>query len=1233
MKRIVSASLIVLAVLASAQLIRLAIHPPAAVARIHADLSRFPLHQARKVELHFTGEMQEQLTPREQLDQARDWLLLTVLSGIRLPGNSLREVTYDMPPVRYAQLEKVAGFDYGASRAKVLPGGEVVALVPANDAGRSDYLTDIADQVRKETGQIPQTIEVFEYTCDLKSNEASLVRSDPLNGASLFRPESGYHERTLSSLKDLESLLAEIDDITYSELKGGQVVVGGRRMQTYRRVGIGTEEIAAVWMAQTHIGAHSEEFKRFEEQKKAEFEQRWSNASDSLLDRNAVKSDAASVREELEQEQKRLGVVDHLGFSLDWGFDFDKAARIVEKIPALLTVLGGQLTPVPSQWGHLDFGVKPDVLGELTSIGDPRVLRAVDELKQRRTSALYELLNAIEPKDVAQAILEVLHHEAGIQYARYDGDLKGTKAGMVLFYTDLLAKLWSFNFDESTPTDKIVDFVAATKRPVSPVFKKEIDEQDYTRLWFGPQNKGFQLGPGRRSMLLARNATRLYSASSNSLKPDQETPATALTGPFLDWWDGHFEEVARFEPQYYRLNEIMKWSLVFGWLDQQQALAKLDWLNAVPVTRDNRFPDWVLQHPELRFRAWNKIKFYRPAAFGYDTEVLALLYSPAFRIFGNPKEVIYGGISLADRELIATREALSEEVSLAARRSNLKYGEVGTNTFKTLEDTEYTFANNADRFEMLAKAKPDLKIVGRDLRMTSLELHQNIEPVLTGARFDTAIGETRLGSLAIRGDADVFRVGWASRDMDVAQSVGRAVSTAENPESTLLADGRVTAAIHGNGNEYMVKLDGVDRWLKLRTQGPGELESGWESSVATASDRAHPVEMAWISADEMDSQLQNETLVAISRTEGDGTGVLLTRGARAPPGSKTTELYIGGKQVEAQVGPSGDVYVKWRDLPEAVRQRPSLVQTAMERGGRLGDDMIPHPALDRALDEEDFEAAVRELSRDPLHAQLILRAHYSNELNNATRLLAAGKDGEALTHLRSLETLYGPTPEIELRKALVFASNNRPEEAAQALRAVGQNNSSDTSALFEEVNHRLLKAPTDVERENLETVAKVADWQNIRVRQGSADVVTPIQSGDRILLEYRVVGKPEIQAVTGVTDAKQSIIYIPQDDARLAHLDWSVDVDRTINQVISSHSGMVVRLPSTDIAYFRPSRIYLEDTAVSVERTYAPRYSMPVQNGLRSLDTSQCDGTSKKPGCEQEGSVYVVMPLNERSSL
>ena len=37
------------------------------------------------------------------------------------------------------------------------------------------------------------------------------------------------------------------------------------------------------------------------------------------------------------------------------------------------------------------------------------------------------------------------------QAARYDGDLQGTEVGMVLFDTDLLAKLWAIDFDESSP--------------------------------------------------------------------------------------------------------------------------------------------------------------------------------------------------------------------------------------------------------------------------------------------------------------------------------------------------------------------------------------------------------------------------------------------------------------------------------------------------------------------------------------------------------------------------------------------------------------------------------------------------------------------------------------------------------------------------------------------------------------------------------------------------------------
>ena len=80
------------------------------------------------------------------------------------------------------------------------------------------------------------------------------------------------------------------------------------------------------------------------------------------------------------------------------------------------------------------------------------------------------------------------------------------------------------------------------------------------------------------ALLFGRNATRVYAASSNPLAPGQESEPNAASAAFLAWWDRHYEAIAAFEPEYQRLNEIMKWSLVVSWLAQRDSLDRLGFL-------------------------------------------------------------------------------------------------------------------------------------------------------------------------------------------------------------------------------------------------------------------------------------------------------------------------------------------------------------------------------------------------------------------------------------------------------------------------------------------------------------------------------------------------------------------------------------------------------------------------------------------------------------------------------
>ena len=107
---------------------------------------------------------------------------------------------------------------------------------------------------------------------------------------------------------------------------------------------------------------------------------------------------------------------------------------------------------------------------------------------------------------------------------------------MVLFYTDLLAKLWALDFASSAPDARIPEFRSMSHEVLSPIDEREAEVLPSTRLWFGVQPQGFSLqDDGAPSLLLAPVATRLFAASSDSLTPGEEV---APVPPVPRSWDG-----------------------------------------------------------------------------------------------------------------------------------------------------------------------------------------------------------------------------------------------------------------------------------------------------------------------------------------------------------------------------------------------------------------------------------------------------------------------------------------------------------------------------------------------------------------------------------------------------------------------------------------------------------------------------------------------------------------------
>ncbi|QXJ21184.1 hypothetical protein AGRA3207_002014 [Actinomadura graeca] len=242
------------------------------------------------------------------------------------------------------------------------------------------------------------------------------------------------------------------------------------------------------------------------------------------------------------------------------------------------------------------------------------------------------------PKSAAG--LQALEQGGLYHQARYEGGLRGTEVGMTLFYTDLVAKLWVNGIGSGVPDKAVQGFVPdpAAVVPLGHCPAAGTSPAEHGRLWFGQNQAGFLFEDDH--VEIGARATRLFMRTSAA--DGRETDSSYGFGRGLRWWDAHFQEVADYEPQYSRLEEIMRWSAAAEWLGAEPGGPHLPQLGDHDVRDDQRFRTWHARHSELRERSG--FTFVGPPSSRRET--LSTKGSKPYEYCGH--HVVSGGVSLAD---------------------------------------------------------------------------------------------------------------------------------------------------------------------------------------------------------------------------------------------------------------------------------------------------------------------------------------------------------------------------------------------------------------------------------------------------------------------------------------------------------------------------------------------------------------------------------------------------------
>ena len=998
-----------------------------------AERENFPDKRARLVDFR-ADEGFKRLSDRQQLDQLRDWLLFTILSGKGLSVSEINQSTYDVPVVRYDYVSPVSNFEYGTTRSLYIGDGRIVALVPkaTSKEQRMDDLAHIADRHRKDQGVTPEKVEVFEYEIAPNEQSAFITRQSEVDGKQLFSSVYGYHEAPIQSLDDLQRFMDRVDDLTFADASGSSLTLGGRKINSRKSGKIRVEEVAALWQSEKKIQESPEQFKKvsgsgFSLDPSFDY-----SGMEAALEKatpllRSLKSKGQPVisDQDIQQAKRELSKNDIRPYTQL----IEKAKTFINSKESKKFFESGIVIPYKTQ---IESEIKAEFQNDQTQLQAeidaefqkykelgqspeqvrlkmaPIIQQKEQQSKQVRQQIIdkkNEELNQIIAEKVNAQIAEFVTFwdtpiTQGFQQARYDGDLQGTEVGMVLFYTDILAKIWALNYLGSTPSKLIPEFQSSTKIQISSIYKKEIEALPSTRLWFGTQSRGFQVANRGNNLLLARNATRIYALSSNRQKSEVETTAAPDSGTFINWWNDRYEEVARYEPQYERLNQIMKWSLAINWLNESSRGERLGFLQGVSVKRDYWFANWAkAQGDRLKFQQWDMVSFFDRGYKGIKTETMSSLRSESYPMFGKTR-FLAGGVSLANKSTFHNRPALptTNEVDKQSLRSNLNYGSItstkGQLTFKTLDDEVTYSLKNLDRnlSETTAEAKPKVKFRSPDAEVANQVFSRRLFQTSSGVQIQTSIGGTELGTFSVNQTRNGFTVGFLGRDLDEGHSLGLLLSRDKRPIETVLKGMEDIQFVLKSGDQlpdYIVKLNNSKRWLKISpipTEGNSQSLSNppedWQYKIGDLGDNSRNLRLSWI----------DEKQAKQGLSSGEYKSIL------APPSEPEDPDF--GYNVQN---------LRYKELAE-----------------KLNDDLVQFSVLKTK--------------------QLKI------ELKKIDGWLKVGKDDKAAQQMDNLIELYGSEPDLLLRKAVVDIRRGRLNVEQIFPDNLAANTSQNNKNFLDEVN-------------------------------------------------------------------------------------------------------------------------------------------------------------------------------------
>lgn len=624
------------------------------------------------------------LPQEDHADQIRDWALWGLADLLKLDVETLRDAFYDQTPVRDPLFYGIATNAIGPGRALPDADGNLHILVPLDDAFPDRTVGMALDDYRKNSAVDPTWVLIYRYTIDYAQQQVTL-QPEPAAALAAVRQAHGFVEMPLPTLSTLEDFLAQTTHLSYLELRDGTLWAGGWQwsnlpanlitaqdltvLQTgYRQAAapsafdpsaILTPEQQKAWDFITAFEAAEtdEEFgdllfsayvfnELLTPVERVDFEFKLAPAVSAAESEKIMTELVALVYQRITQllsnkvGQRSAGsALREPGFSLDPGrsLSIDELLNLLnaEQFPGLDTypevvdfAVSLAKTTTGEEFGNLIFSdfVVDTLLSEeqVTTFWsdweNAETEQAQTEVYRSYKNLVFGQIDYLIGPSFTQLLFNTADGHSPYQAARYDGGLRGTEVGMTYYYTDLVAKAWSMEKGTGAPVGKVDGFVSdiAAKTPWGHCRTESGFESG--RLWFGLRDEAVAASDTRID--LGSVATRVFTLADNPDGSETEVEPSYSFGRIIWWWDRHYLSMADYEPQYHRLDQLMRWGAAIAWLVDHDAVF-LPEVPADQVKKDWRFDQWLAAHPEVK---WSyDIPFVQPS--DVTTEALLTLYS------------------------------------------------------------------------------------------------------------------------------------------------------------------------------------------------------------------------------------------------------------------------------------------------------------------------------------------------------------------------------------------------------------------------------------------------------------------------------------------------------------------------------------------------------------------------------------------------------------------------------